>query len=83
MIFHVVIPYFDVFQTHAEVTLAKADGALRQKEDELIKLKETHEALRTELTTVKQDLSVTAERAEILQEDGQVGFTILIIYTVA
>lgn len=59
-------------QTHAEVTLAKADTALRQKETELIRLKADHQALRVELTTVKQGLSTSTERAEKLHEEGQV-----------
>ncbi|XP_034431835.1 pericentrin isoform X3 [Hippoglossus hippoglossus] len=57
--------------TNAEVTLAKADTALRQKEDELIRLRAEHQAVRTELTTVKQGLSTSAARAEKLHEEGQ------------
>ncbi|XP_053290033.1 pericentrin isoform X3 [Pleuronectes platessa] len=57
--------------TNAEVTLAKADTALRQKEEELIKLRAEHQAVRTELTTVKQGLSTSAARAEKLHEEGR------------
>ncbi|XP_040916208.1 pericentrin isoform X2 [Toxotes jaculatrix] len=57
--------------THAEVTLAKADAALRQKEAEVIRLKAEHQALRAELTAVKQGLSTSTERAEKLHEEGQ------------
>ncbi|XP_047193520.1 pericentrin isoform X4 [Scophthalmus maximus] len=57
--------------TNAEVTLAKADAALRQKEDELVRLRAEHQALGTELTAVKRGLSTSAERAEKLDEEGQ------------
>ncbi|XP_035529571.1 pericentrin [Morone saxatilis] len=57
--------------THAEVTLAKADAALRQKEAELARLSTEHQALRAELTAVKQGLSSSTERAEKLHEEGQ------------
>ncbi|XP_065822477.1 pericentrin isoform X2 [Labrus bergylta] len=57
--------------THAELTLAKADAALRQKEAELARLKAEHQAQRTELTTVKQGLSSSTERAEKLHVEGQ------------
>uniref|UniRef100_A0A3B4XRB0 Pericentrin n=1 Tax=Seriola lalandi dorsalis TaxID=1841481 RepID=A0A3B4XRB0_SERLL len=57
--------------THAEVTLAKADAALRQKETELIRLRADHQALRVELTAVKQGLCTSTERAEKLHEEGQ------------
>ncbi|KAM8737047.1 pericentrin isoform 2-T2 [Acanthopagrus schlegelii] len=57
--------------THAEVTLAKADTALRQKEAELAKLRLEHQTLREELTAVKQGLSTSTERAEKLHEEGQ------------
>ncbi|XP_071353542.1 pericentrin isoform X2 [Trachinotus anak] len=57
--------------THAEVTLAKADTALRQKEAELIRLRADHQALRVELTAVKQGLNTSTERAEKLHEEGQ------------
>ncbi|XP_051244571.1 pericentrin isoform X2 [Dicentrarchus labrax] len=57
--------------THAEVTLAKADAALRQKEAELARLSTEHQALRAELTAVKQGLSTSTERAEKLHEEGQ------------
>ncbi|XP_067335427.1 pericentrin isoform X2 [Channa argus] len=57
--------------THAEVTLAKADAALRQKETELIRLTEEHKAVTLELSTVKRSLSTNTERAEKLHEEGQ------------
>ncbi|XP_071373521.1 pericentrin isoform X2 [Centroberyx affinis] len=57
--------------THAEVTLAKADAALRQREAELVRLGAEHQALRAELTAVKEGLSTSTERAEKLQEEGQ------------
>ncbi|KAM6912231.1 pericentrin [Xenentodon cancila] len=57
--------------THADVTLAKADAALRQRESELSRLKAEHQLLRTELTAVKQGLSTSTERAEKLYEEGQ------------
>ncbi|XP_030299600.1 pericentrin isoform X3 [Sparus aurata] len=57
--------------THAEVTLAKADTALRQKEAELAKLRLEHQTLQAELTAVKQGLSTSTERAEKLHEEGQ------------
>lgn len=60
-------------QTHAEVTLAKADAALRQKEVEVERLRAEHQALRVELTTVKQGLSSSTERAEKLHKEGEVG----------
>uniref|UniRef100_A0A3Q3K048 ELK domain-containing protein n=1 Tax=Monopterus albus TaxID=43700 RepID=A0A3Q3K048_MONAL len=56
---------------HAEAALAKADIALRQKETELIQLREEHQALVVELTAVKQGLSTSTERAEKLHEEGQ------------
>ena len=64
---------FSFYQTNAEVTLAKADTALRQKEEELIKLRAENQAVRTELTTVKQGLTTSAARAEKLHEEGRVG----------
>ncbi|KAM4625822.1 pericentrin [Polymixia lowei] len=57
--------------TNAEVTLAKADAALRQREVELARLGAEHKALRAELATVKEGLSTSTERAEKLQEEGQ------------
>ncbi|XP_074517499.1 pericentrin isoform X3 [Sebastes fasciatus] len=57
--------------THAEVTLAKADAALRQRETELAGLRAEHQALRAELTAVKQGLSTSTERAEKLHQEGQ------------
>ncbi|XP_056151383.1 pericentrin [Lampris incognitus] len=57
--------------THAEVTLAKTDAALRQREAELARLRAEHQALRGELATVKEGLSTSTERAEKLLEEGQ------------
>lgn len=59
-------------QTHAEVTLAKADAALRQKEAELVALRDEHQALSAELSAVKRGLSSSTERVEKLHEEGQV-----------
>ncbi|XP_061553374.1 pericentrin isoform X3 [Phycodurus eques] len=56
--------------THAEETLAKADAALRLRETELARLGADHQALRGELTTVKQDLHSSTQRAEKLCEEG-------------
>lgn len=58
--------------THAEVTLAKADAVLREKETEISRLTVEQEDLRVELTTVQQGLSSSAEKAEKLQEEGQI-----------
>lgn len=60
-------------QTHAEVTLAKADAALRQKENELTTLRSEHLALKGELTAVKNCLDTFKERVQKLHEEGQVG----------
>lgn len=60
-------------QTHAEVTLAKADAALRQKENELTRLRSEHLALKGELTAVKNCLNTFKERIQKLHEDGKVG----------
>ncbi|XP_030575002.1 pericentrin isoform X2 [Archocentrus centrarchus] len=57
--------------THAEITLAKADAAFREKEAELTKLREEHQALRAELTALRQSLSTSTERAEKLHEEVQ------------
>ncbi|XP_028252082.1 pericentrin isoform X2 [Parambassis ranga] len=57
--------------THAEVTLAKADAALRQKEVEVERLRAEHQDLRVELTAVKQGLSSSTERAEKLHKEGE------------
>ncbi|XP_042292883.1 pericentrin isoform X3 [Thunnus maccoyii] len=57
--------------TNAEVTLAKADAALRQKETELARLGAEHRALRAELTAVKLGLNTSTEKAEKLHEEGQ------------
>lgn len=59
-------------QTHAEVTLAKADLALQEKEEELARLSAEQQALRAELAAVKEGLSTSTERADKLQEEGQV-----------
>lgn len=60
-------------QTHAEETLAKADAALRQKENELTSLRSEHLALKEELTAVKNCLGTFTERVQKLHEEGQVG----------
>ncbi|XP_062295952.1 pericentrin isoform X3 [Scomber scombrus] len=57
--------------TNAEVTLAKADAALRQKETELARLGTEHQALRAALTAAKQGLSTSTEKAEKLHEEGK------------
>ncbi|CAL8273746.1 unnamed protein product [Merluccius merluccius] len=57
--------------THAEVTLAKADLALREKEAELVRLSAEQQALKAELAAVKEGLSTSTERAEKLREEGQ------------
>ncbi|KAM9354836.1 pericentrin [Pholidichthys leucotaenia] len=57
--------------TNAELTLAKADAALRQKEAELTTLEEEHHAVKAELTAVQQDLSASTERTKKLHEEGQ------------
>ncbi|XP_051997412.1 pericentrin-like [Xyrauchen texanus] len=57
--------------TCAEETLAKAEIALREREQQLIHLKAEHDALRAELVAVKEGLSTSTERAEKLQEEGQ------------
>lgn len=59
-------------QTHAEVTLAKADAALRQKEDELTRLRSDHLALQGELTAVTNCLDTFKERVQKQHEEGQV-----------
>lgn len=61
-----------VSQTCAEETLAKAEAALRAKEEQLAHLRLQHDALRAELAAVKEGLSSSTERAEKLQEEGQV-----------
>lgn len=60
-------------QSHAEVTLAKADAALRQKENELTRLRSEHLALKGELTAAKNCLDALKERVQKLHEEGQVG----------
>ncbi len=60
-------------QTCAEETLAKAETALREREQQLIHLRAEHGALRSELAAVKEGLCTSTERAEKLQEEGQVG----------
>ncbi|XP_076013417.1 pericentrin isoform X2 [Genypterus blacodes] len=57
--------------THAEVTLAKADAALREREAELTGLGAAHQALRVELTVLKEGLNTSKQRAEKLHEEGQ------------
>ncbi|XP_016364291.1 A-kinase anchor protein 9-like [Sinocyclocheilus rhinocerous] len=57
--------------TCAEETLAKAETALREREEQLIHLRAEHDALRAELASVKEGLSTSTERAEKLQEEGQ------------
>ncbi|XP_051562982.1 pericentrin isoform X2 [Myxocyprinus asiaticus] len=57
--------------TCAEETLAKAEIALREREQQLIHLKVEHDALKAELAAVKEGLSTSTERAEKLQEEGQ------------
>lgn len=59
-------------QTCAEETLAKAEAALREKEEQLAHLRLQHDVLRAELAAVKEGLSTSTERAEKLQEEGQV-----------
>lgn len=73
MILTVTVDIFLLPQTHAEVTLAKADAAFRAKEAELSKLREEHEAQRAELAALRQSLSTSTERAEKLHEEVQVG----------
>ncbi|XP_011617110.2 pericentrin isoform X3 [Takifugu rubripes] len=57
--------------THAEVTLAKADAALRQKENELTRLQSEHLAVKGERTAVKNCLVTFTERVQKLLEEGQ------------
>ncbi|KAJ8003709.1 hypothetical protein DPEC_G00151130 [Dallia pectoralis] len=57
--------------TCAEETLAKADTALRQREEELRELGVEHQALKAELAAVKEGLCSSTERAEKLLEEGQ------------
>ncbi|CAN9502418.1 unnamed protein product [Ophioblennius macclurei] len=57
--------------THAEVTLAKADAALQEKEAEISRLTAEQGCLRVQLAAVQQGLSSSAERAEKLLEEGQ------------
>ncbi|KAK5617014.1 hypothetical protein CRENBAI_016494 [Crenichthys baileyi] len=58
--------------TRADVTLAKADVALRQRESEFANLKAESEALETELAAVKQGLRDSSERAGALHENRQI-----------
>ncbi|XP_023807688.1 A-kinase anchor protein 9-like isoform X2 [Oryzias latipes] len=58
--------------THADGTRAKADAALRQKEFEFDGLKKENQALRSELTAVKQGLSTSSDKAHKLHEEGQI-----------
>lgn len=64
--------FFLFSQTCAEETLAKAAAALREKEEQLVHLRSQHDALRAELAAVKEGLCTSTERAEKLQEEGQV-----------
>lgn len=70
---YIYIRIFLPSQTHAEVTLAKADAALRQKENELTRLRSEHMAVKGELTAVKNCLDTFKERVQKLHEEGQVG----------
>ena len=70
-----------LLQTHAESTLAKADLALREKEEELARLSAEQQALRAELAAVKEGLCSSTERAEKLQEEGQVRRTSDLLHT--
>lgn len=45
---------------------------MREKEEQLTRLRAEHEALRAELAAVKEGLSSSTERAEKLLEEGQV-----------
>ncbi|XP_041827485.1 pericentrin isoform X2 [Melanotaenia boesemani] len=64
--------------THADVTLAKADAALRQREVEFTRLKAEHQVLIAELAAVKQGLSTSTERAEKLHEEAQTKDRVLV-----
>ena len=68
-------------QTHAESTLAKADLALREKEAELARLSAEQQALRAELAAVKEGLFSSTERAQKLQEEGQVSRSSDLLHT--
>lgn len=68
-------------QTCADATLAEVEAALRQKEDELAKLRAEYETLRAELTAVKQGLSTTTERPETPHQEGQVRTDELCFYS--
>ncbi|XP_076871678.1 pericentrin isoform X3 [Brachyhypopomus gauderio] len=57
--------------TCAEETLAKAETALREREEHLVLLRAEHDSLRAELAAVKEGLSTSTERADKLQEEGQ------------
>lgn len=71
---------FLCLQTCAEETLAKAETALREREQQLIHLRAEHDALRAELTAVKEGLSSSTERAEKLREEGQVCALVSLIH---
>lgn len=60
-------------QTHAEVTLAKTDATLREKEDELSRLRSEHLALQEELKAVTNCLDTFKETVKKLHEEGRVG----------
>ena len=72
MMIQMFLMFLFLFQTDAEVTLARADAALRQREAELARLGVEQQALRAELAAVKEGLSTSTERAEKLLEEGQV-----------
>ncbi|XP_066518729.1 pericentrin isoform X2 [Hoplias malabaricus] len=57
--------------TCAEETLAKAEAALQEREEQLAHLRAEHDVLRAELAAVKEGLSTSTERAEKLREEGQ------------
>lgn len=68
--FYLLLPFF---QTHADVTLAKAEASLRQRKSECAKLKAENEALKTELAAVKQGVKISSERTGKPHENGEVG----------
>lgn len=55
--------------------MAKADAVLREKDAEIVRLGAEHQALREELTAVKQRLGASTDRVEKLHEDTQVGLS--------
>lgn len=58
------------------MTLAKADVALRQKENELTRLRSENLVVKGELTAVKNCLGTFTERVQKLLEEGQVGIKV-------